>query len=145
MRKTATVLVAAIVFSLSVFAAKNVKADAVTKAETAARSWLALMDGGQYAKTWEETAPVVRENVTKARWTDLMTKSWSALGHVLSRKLEGAEYKTGLPGAPEGEYVEVTYDTHVSIQGDLREQVVLVLGKDGVWRVAGYHFLPPKA
>ncbi len=38
MRKTAIVLIAAAVFSLSVFAAKNVKADAVAKAETAASS-----------------------------------------------------------------------------------------------------------
>ncbi len=145
MRKTAIVLIATTVFCLSAFAAKNVNSDAVAKARTAARSWLALMDGGQYAKAWEEAAPVVQQNVTKAQWTDMMTKSWSALGHVLSRKLEGAEFKTGLPGAPAGEYVAVTYDTHVSIQGDVREQVVLIRGKDGVWRVAGYHFLPPRA
>ncbi len=145
MKKTAVVIVAAIVLSLSILAAKTPKADAVVKAETAAKSWLAFMDGGQYAKAWQEAAPVVQQSVTKDRWEDLMTKSWSALGHVLSRKFAGAEYTTDLPGVPAGEYVTVTYDTHVSIKGDLREQVVLAKGKDGIWRVAGYHFLPPKA
>ena len=57
---------------------------------------------------------------------------------MISRKLKGAQYETSLPGAPDGEYVVIQYDTSFENKQSAVETITPTLDKDGQWRVSGY-------
>jgi hypothetical protein len=60
------------------------------------------------------------------------------LGKVLSRTLKSATYATSLPGAPDGEYVVVKFDTSFEKKQSAIETVTPMKDPDGRWRVSGY-------
>ncbi len=45
---------------------------------------------------------------------------------------------TSLPGAPDGEYVVISYETSFTNKKSAIETVTPMLDKDGKWRVSGY-------
>jgi hypothetical protein len=53
--------------------------------------------------------------------------------------LLSATYTTQLPGAPDGEYVVLQYDTSFEHKKTAIETVTPVMDKDGKWRVSGYY------
>jgi len=57
---------------------------------------------------------------------------------VRSRKIASSEVKHSLPGAPEGEYVLIQYDTQFEHQAHAVETVVPMRDQDGNWKVSGY-------
>jgi hypothetical protein len=60
------------------------------------------------------------------------------LGKTLSRKLKSASHTKTLPGAPDGEYVVIQYDTRFEHKQSATETITPMLGTDGTWRVSGY-------
>lgn len=46
---------------------------------------------------------------------------------------------TSLPGAPDGKYVVIQYDTSFENKKAAVETVTPMLDKDGKWRVSGYY------
>jgi hypothetical protein len=48
-------------------------------------------------------------------------------------------YKTSLPGAPDGEYVVIQFGTSFENKKTAIETVTPMLDKDGKWRVSGYY------
>jgi Protein of unknown function (DUF4019) len=107
-------------------------------AQTSAQAWLALTDGGKYAESWQEASAYFRSAVTQAKWVDMVTPVRNPLGKVLSRKLKSATYKTTLPGAPDGEYVVIEYNTSFENKKEAVETIIPMLDKDAKWRVSGY-------
>jgi hypothetical protein len=61
------------------------------------------------------------------------------LGKVISRKVKSAVYKTSLPGAPDGKYVVIQYESSFEHKASAIETVTPMLGDDGQWRVSGYY------
>jgi hypothetical protein len=61
------------------------------------------------------------------------------LGKTISRKLKNKIYATSLPGAPDGEYVVIQYETTFENKKSAIETITLMLDKDGKWRVSGYY------
>jgi hypothetical protein len=57
---------------------------------------------------------------------------------MLSRKLKSAKYTTTLPGAPDGEYVVIQFDSSFEHKQSAVETITPMLDKDGKWRVSGY-------
>jgi len=80
------------------------------EAQKAAQAWLARVDAGKYAQSWEEAAAIFRGAVTKDRWVSAVQSARGPLGMLQSRKPKSAEHKTSLPGAPDGQYVVIQYD-----------------------------------
>jgi hypothetical protein len=60
------------------------------------------------------------------------------LGRPVSRKMRSAVYMTSLPGAPDGHYVVITFDTSFARKKAGIETVTPKLDNDGTWRVSGY-------
>ncbi len=60
------------------------------------------------------------------------------LGNVLTRELKGKAYVTELPGAPDGQYVVIQFNTAFENKRVAVETVTPMLEDDGSWRVAGY-------
>ncbi len=107
-------------------------------AVAAAEKWVALVDGGQYAESWKEAAEYFRNAVRQEHWEQAAQAVRKPLGKLVSRKVKTATYKTALPGAPDGEYVVVTFETSFENKKTAIETVTPMMDKDGTWRVSGY-------
>jgi hypothetical protein len=108
-------------------------------AQRSAEEWLALTDATRYADSRKEASAAFQAAVSEQSWSHEMQniRRWPQ-GKVGTRKLKSAVYSTTLPGAPDGEYVVVTYDTDFENKPAAVETVTVSLEKDGIWRVAGY-------
>jgi len=123
-----------------IFAAERVLAQPASEpaAVKAAESWLDLVDSGKYGESWKAAAWLFREKVTAAQWEDAVRSARGPLGPVESRKPVSAQYTRTLPGAPDGEYVLIRYETAFQKKKSSVETVTPMKDKDGVWRVSGY-------
>lgn len=108
-------------------------------AAKASAQWLALVDGGKYAESWDESAQLFRGAVTKEKWKESLTAVRKPLGKLISRSVKSKQYTRSLPGAPDGEYVVIQYDTSFENKKSSVETVTPMLDKDGKWRVSGYY------
>ena len=77
--------------------------------------------------------------MTEKDWSDALNGARKPLGNQLSRKLGKAQNVKSLPGAPDGNYVVIQYETSFSNKKSAVETVTLVQEKDGKWRAAGYY------
>lgn len=109
------------------------------KAERAANAWFELIDGKNYAESYDEAATFFKTMVDKTEWIKTLRNLRGMLGEVVSRKLISAKRANKMSGAPDGEYVILTYRTKFDKKADAREVIVPMLDKDGKWRVSGYH------
>jgi hypothetical protein len=108
-------------------------------AQQSAESWLALVDSGKYADSWQEASSMFKAHVSKEQWQSMVMPVRDPLGKLLSRKLKSATYTKTLPGAPDGEYVVIQYDTSFEHKQSALETITPMLDKDGKWRVSGYY------
>jgi hypothetical protein len=107
-------------------------------AQTAAEQWLALIDAGQYAASWETAATIFKKAVKTAEWTNSLDVARKPLGNLISRKLESARFTKTMPGAPDGEYVVIQFQTSFSNKKSATETVTPMRDTDGKWKVSGY-------
>ena len=129
----------AAVFSVAALLAADKPADPKDEARKAASAWLALVDHGDYAKSWEQAAEIFRVRVGKEAWVSTIQGVRGPLGGVKSRTLKSAEYTRSLPGAPDGQYVVIQYDTVFDNKASSVETITPALDKDNRWRVSGYY------
>lgn len=111
-------------------------APAEDEAESAARAWLALVDGGRYAESWDEAAPVFKAAVAEAQWQQALAAVRQPLGACLSRRRLSRRLVDSLPGAPPGPYVVLQFASEFEQKQDAVETVTPALGEG--WRVSGY-------
>ncbi len=105
----------------------------------AAEKWLQLVDSGEYAQSWKAAAGYFQGAVGKDQWRTALSATRKPLGQVISRRLAGAKYYNSLPGAPDGEYVVIQYQTRFNHKAQAVETVTPMMDKDGQWRVSGYY------
>ncbi len=108
-------------------------------ATNAAQSWLVQIDSGNYAKSWKEASAYFQGAVTEKNWTDALNGTRKPLGKLVSRKLNKAQSASSLPGAPDGNYVVMQFDTSFSNKKGAVETVTFVQEKDSKWKAAGYY------
>jgi hypothetical protein len=113
--------------------------EAEKKAVEAASAWLALVDAGKYAESWDAAAAYLKSAVTKDDWIKIMGGGRKPLGKLVSRTVSAKQYSTNLPGAPDGQYVVIQFKTAFEHKAQAIETVTPMLDKDGSWRVAGYY------
>ena len=111
---------------------------AVDEATAAADRWLKLVDAGDYKQSWDTASSLFKNAVTADQWAQQVGSARKPLGALVSRKLKSAQYATSLPGAPDGKYVVIQYDSVFQNKSDAVETVTPMLDKDGQWRVSGY-------
>lgn len=108
-------------------------------AVSAAEKWLGLVDEGKNGESWKEAAEYFRNAVKQEQWEESMQAVRKPLGKLVSRKVKSASYKTSLPGAPDGEYVVIQFETSFVNKKKTIETVTPMMDKDGKWRVSGYY------
>ena len=106
---------------------------------TASGAWLSLVDEGNYAESWNQAAGLFKTAVTKEQWQNTVKAVRVPLGKVMVRKLKSKQYTKTLPGAPDGEYVVIQYETTFEQKQSAVETITPMLDKDSKWRVSGYY------
>jgi predicted SnoaL-like aldol condensation-catalyzing enzyme len=113
--------------------------EAEKHAVAAAESWLSLVDEGKYAESWDTAAEYLKNAVTKDHFVKSLNAARKPLGKLKSREVKSKEYRTSLPGAPDGEYVVIQFKTSLENKKSAIETVTPMLDKDGNWKVSGYY------
>ncbi len=121
----------------AIFAMLALAAVSQDQAAPSAESWLALMDSGKYGESWSEASTMFRTHVTAQQWTDMASAARTPLGTKTSRKLKTIKFTTALPGAPDGNYAVIQYDSSFSHKATAVETLTL-MEDAGKWRTAGY-------
>jgi len=135
MKMAALILVAALVATNPALARDDA---AQSAAETTTRTWLTLVDSGQYEASWGNAASFFRAAITSEDWVQALSGPRAAFGAVLGRETLSAEYTKTLPGAPDGEYVVFQFQSSFENKASAVETVTVMKDLDGKWRVAGY-------
>lgn len=128
----------AVAFVLCVTSARASDDAATAPAQAASLEWLAFVDAGNYAKSWDEAAALFKNKVTRSEWETAVGAAREPLGALKERKLESAEYAKQLPGVPDGEYVVITFRSSFVNRPAAIETITPTRDVDGHWRVAGY-------
>lgn len=105
----------------------------------AAQSWLGEIDSGDYAKSWKEASSYFQGAVTEKNWTDALNGARRPLGKLLSRKLAKTASAKSLPGAPDGNYLVMQFNTGFEHKKSAVETVTFMRENNGSWRAAGYY------
>jgi len=108
------------------------------QAEDAAVIWVALVDAGKYAESWDNAGTLFKSSVSKANYVKAIQAARTPIGAVKTRSLKIAEYTTALPGAPNGEYVVIQFQTEFENKKPALEIITPMHEKDGSWKVTGY-------
>lgn len=101
--------------------------------------WLNLVDQGKYAESWKEAATLFRNAVNQGQWEQTLQAVRKPLGKLITRKVKTKTYRTSLPGAPDGEYVVILFDSSFEKKKSAVETVTPMMDEDGKWRVSGYY------
>ena len=133
-----SVMMACLVGSLAVAGTGFAADKPEDRAQAAAESWLKLVDEGNYSASWDQAAKVFKGAVQQADWGKMAGGVRTPLGKLTSRKLKSREYTEKMPGAPDGKYVVIQYDTVFEHKASAVETVIPMLDPDGAWRVSGY-------
>jgi len=111
-------------------------------AQTAVQSaeqWLALVDDGKYGESWDEAASSFKGSLPRDKWVEMLGGSRPSFGKVLQRTVKTQTPATALPGAPDGEYVVIQFETKFEHKAGAIETITPSKEKDGTWRVSGYY------
>jgi hypothetical protein len=116
------------------------RADEAVKdpAAQAARAWLTAADAGDGQKSWELAAPVFQRSITAQRWQEQLAAVRGPLGAVKARGVPSISHTNSLPGAPDGDYAVMHFDTQFEHKAAAVETLIALKQPDGSWRVAGY-------
>ncbi len=110
----------------------------IRAADQAAGKWLALVDGRQYREAWQQAASLFRRQVSIADWEHAVGAARQPLGSMRRRKLIAATFVESLPGAPDGAYVVLQFETEFEHRKRAIETVTPMLDGEA-WRVSGYY------
>jgi len=108
-------------------------------AESAALVWLGLVDAGKYDESWSSASSLFRQKISESQWQSAASSTRVPLGVLKSRTLRSATSKSTLPGAPDGQYVVIQFDSSFEHKASAVETVTPVLDADGKWHVSGYY------
>jgi hypothetical protein len=138
MKKIAIALCAITLWAATISAATP-PATAEAAAESAAVAWLALVDAGNYAQSWNSAASLFRQKITAAQWQSAVASARAPFGALKSRTLQSATAKSTVPGAPDGQYVVIQFASSFEHKADAVETVTPMMDTDGKWHVTGYY------
>jgi hypothetical protein len=103
-----------------------------------AQTWLQGIDNGNYAQSWTNAAAYFQQAITSEKWVEAVQQVRKPLGALVSRKVKSAQELASLPGAPDGRYIVMQFETSFANKKSAIETVTFMLEKDGKWKAAGY-------
>ena len=119
-------------------------------AQSAAAPWLARVDAGDYAGSWDQAARVLKGAVKQADWVQTLSGARKPLGRMVARRLKSREYTDKAPAGARmvggtlytwggsAKHVVLQFETAFTARPAAAETVIAVKDADGAWRVSGY-------
>lgn len=129
-------IVSFLIFSMQIVRADSAAEEAALKASQA---WLDLVDSGKYDASWEEASLYFKNSIKKEEWISTIKAVREPLGKLSKRTFKSKQAVDSMPGAPDGDYVIIQYDTSFENKKSAVETVVPMLEKDGKWKISGYY------
>ena len=108
------------------------------KAIAAGQQWISLCDQAKYAESWDLASTYFKNAVKKEQWEQMAAAVRKPLGKVQKRDVKSQNYQTTAPGAPDGEYVIVQFNTVFENKKEATETVTMMIDHDRGWKVCGY-------
>lgn len=115
----------------------GVAAPSQEAAEASAKNWVALVDSQKYDESWVEASSFFRSAVKQQDWVQMVKNVRGGMGSLTTRKPLKTTMTKTLPGAPDGEYAVLQFDTAFKNKAKAVETVTMTL-EGGKWKAAGY-------
>ncbi len=115
-------------------------AQLTSEQQESSRSWLAIVDAVDFEESWSQASMTFQSAVTQQSWVEQVRAARGPLGALEHRTQTRATTQTNPPGAPDGDYIIVIYDSSFENKAEAVETHSLQLEEAGVWRTAG-HFI----
>ena len=80
-----------------------------------------------------------RARISQSQWVSRASGARDPLGRLKTRQESSARFTHALPGAPDGDYVVIQYDSSFEHKAAATETVTPMKDADGRWRVSGYY------
>ena len=126
-----------VVAALALSMAGNPMTDAAAADVTAAKAWVDLVDARRWDQSWAAAGTLFKSQMPQPRWAATVQPVREPLGAISARSLKSVTKANSLPGAPDGEYEVVQFQTSFAHKSDATETVVLAREPSG-WKVDGY-------
>tara|TARA_B100000902_G_scaffold12252_1_gene14927 strand:- start:63266 stop:63667 length:402 start_codon:yes stop_codon:yes gene_type:complete len=109
------------------------------KAILSVENWISLIDNKKYKLSWEKSDDLVKNMISIENWEVIMNGARSPLGDMLERTILSNEFKSEVPGAPDGEYIIIIYESKFENKNSALETITARKNKDNLWKVVGYY------
>ncbi|MDR0353640.1 MAG: DUF4019 domain-containing protein [Opitutaceae bacterium] len=108
----------------------------------AMKDWLAGIDAGQYAQSWDAAATFFKMTISREKWETALKGVRAPLSALKSRQAFMTQELTEIP-APDGskkkgDYAIVVFKTSFKNAASAIETVTFEKESDGAWRAVGY-------
>jgi len=104
-----------------------------------ATDWLQLIDNAEYNQSWETAASFLKNAITESQLKTALKAARQPLGKLISREVLTKTYTTQVPGAPDGQYVIITFKASFENKKSAIETITPMLDNDNKWKVSGYY------
>ncbi len=105
---------------------------------SAAQKWLELLDTGKLGTAWDVSAKYLKSTVTRAEWVKGVADARKPYGKFKSRTAARFARSHSLPGAPDGDYAIIEFESAFANGKKAAEQVIWMFEPGDKWRVSGY-------
>jgi len=103
-----------------------------------AEYFLTFVDVNDWEGSWKAAGAYFQSQASAEDWAKIVEPVRSPLGTVNARRLTSVQRASTLPGAPEGDYEILQFQTDFAAPTELSvETLVMLEGKQG-WEVVGY-------
>jgi hypothetical protein len=126
-----------IVLALALTSASEQKTAEPLPEVTAATRWVKLIDAARWEDSWDAAGALFKSRITSPHWASTIEGVREPFGAVSSRSLTDITKASSLPGAPDGQYEILKFQTSFAHKKDAIETVVLAHEASG-WKVDGY-------
>ena len=105
----------------------------------AAQDWLALIDAGDYAQSWQAGSAWFQSAVNQDEWVKTSEKVRRPLGRIIARSNVSSRSAAG------GSRMELRYASSFAALPRATETVLLMREDSGDWKITGYLIRPRRA
>lgn len=109
-----------------------------TVSPRATEQWLDRIDQHQYQLSWENASAYLKKTIRESQWEQTLTAHRQPFGALISRRHLRTEYRSNLPGVPNGQYAILHFMSSFQEKAGALETVVLTKEPDGTWKTIGY-------
>ncbi|MES2696191.1 MAG: DUF4019 domain-containing protein [Verrucomicrobiota bacterium] len=109
-----------------------------TTVATEALSWLSMIDQGHFDPSWDYAADSFKKAITRPQWNQSLTSARTPLGETKFRQINTTQTVSNLPGAPDGHYIIMTFNTVFERKHSAVETVTFEQTNESTWRASGY-------